>query len=157
METFRLSVFSEAGVDFQFVQDNESLSPLTGTIRGLHFQIPPHAQGKLVRVLRGAAIDVAVDLRSKSPTFGQHVAVELSAQQANQIWVPAGFAHGICTTQPDTLVCYKVTDYWSPEHERFLRWNDPALGIDWPVSEDAAQLNERDRNAPLFSELDTYF
>lgn len=156
LETFRQEVLAAAGLDFGFVQDNESLSPEVGTVRGLHFQVPPRPQGKLVRVVRGAVLDVAVDVRSGSPSYGQHVAVELSAGACNQLWVPPGFAHGICTLLPDTILAYKVTSYWSAEHERFLRWNDPALGIDWPVSADRAVLNARDRSAPCLSELEPW-
>ncbi len=155
METYRRSALTEAGVDVELLQDNESLSPAAGTLRGLHFQVRPRAQGKLVRVVRGSILDVAVDLRQEGPSFGRHVAVQLSAQQANQLWVLPGFAHGVCTLEPDTIVAYKVTDYWSPEHERTLRFDDPALGIEWPALE--LTVNERDRSAPLLSELADLF
>ncbi len=117
-----------------FIQDNQPRSRERGTIRGLHFQIAPFAQAKLVRVLRGAAYDVAVDLRRGSPTFGQSVGVELSAERGNQLFVPAGFAHGYCTLEPDTEVFYKVDAPYSREHERGLLWNDPALNIAWPIA-----------------------
>ncbi len=157
VETFRRSVLLDAGVRDEFVQDNESLSPEVGTVRGLHFQIPPRPQGKLVRVVRGAVLDVVVDVRQKSATFGQHVAVELTSELQNQLWVPPGFAHGVCTLRPDTILSYKVTDYWSAEHERFLRWNDPSLKIPWPVSAEHATVNDRDRAAPLLQDLGDWF
>jgi dTDP-4-dehydrorhamnose 3,5-epimerase len=155
METYRRSALAEAGVDADLVQDNESLSPTAGTLRGLHFQLPPRAQGKLVRAVRGSFLDVAVDLRRNSSSFGRHISVRVSAKEANQLWVPAGFAHGVCTLEPDTIVAYKVTEYWSPEHERTLRFDDPALGIEWPSFEIIA--NERDRAAPLLAELTDLF
>lgn len=157
LESFRLSALEAAGVRAAFVQDNESCSRTRGTLRGLHFQLPPRAQGKLVRVVRGAVLDVAVDLRRASATFGQHVAVELSAEAANQLWVPPGFAHGVCTLVPETIIVYKVTDYWSPQHERTLRFDDPALGIAWPFPADSLLLNARDKLAPALAELDAYF
>ncbi len=157
METFRSSTLEAAGVSVRFVQDNESLSAAPGTLRGLHFQVAPEAQGKLVRVVSGSVLDVAVDVRRGSASFGRHVAVELSADGANQLWVPPGFAHGICTLEPDTIVAYKVTKYWSPEHERTLRYNDPALGIAWPFAETEITINPRDRDAPPLSELGDAF
>ena len=128
-----------------------------GTVRGLHFQLKPRAQGKLVRCLVGSILDVAVDIRKGSPTYGQHVKVELSADNGQQLWVPPGFAHGFCTLEPNSVIAYKVTDYYSPEHDRGLRWNDPALAIDWPVTEDKAILSTKDRVQPLLSELDADF
>ncbi|HMR76973.1 MAG TPA: dTDP-4-dehydrorhamnose 3,5-epimerase, partial [Polyangiaceae bacterium] len=119
--------------------------------------IPPRAQGKLVRVVRGSVLDVAVDLRRHSASYGRHVAVELSAENARQLWVPAGFAHGVCTLEPDTILAYKVTDYWSPDHERTLRFNDPELKIPCPVSENEMTVNARDREAPLLQELEGWF
>jgi dTDP-4-dehydrorhamnose 3,5-epimerase len=153
METFRQSLFEEKVGPFVFVQDNQSFSAEVGTIRGLHFQLPPKAQGKLVRCLAGAILDVAVDIRKGSPTYGQHVSAELSAENGHQLWVPPGFAHGFSTLLPDTVIAYKVTDYYSPEHDRGLRWNDTALGIDWPVSGDKAVLSARDRVQPLLADL----
>ncbi|WP_284542570.1 dTDP-4-dehydrorhamnose 3,5-epimerase, partial [Pleomorphomonas sp. T1.2MG-36] len=135
VETFREDLFTAAVGSVHFVQDNQSMSAEVGTVRGLHFQLNPRAQGKLVRCLVGAILDVAVDIRRGSPTYGQHVKVELSADNGQQLWVPPGFAHGFCTLEPNTVIAYKVTDYYSPEHDRGLRWNDPALGIDWPVAE----------------------
>lgn len=157
LETFRRAALDDAGIQEPFVQDNESLSAATGTLRGLHFQIPPRAQGKLVRVVRGSVLDVAVDLRRHSASYGRHVAVELSAENARQLWVPAGFAHGVCTLEPDTILAYKVTDYWSPDHERTLRFNDPELKIPWPVSENEMTVNARDRDAPLLQDLEGWF
>lgn len=142
--------FATAGITERFVQDNHSRSGPVGTVRGLHFQSPPEAQGKLVRVVRGAVLDVAVDIRDGSPTFGQHVSVELSAENWKQIYVPPGFAHGFCTLQPETEVVYKVTSGYAPASEGGLQWNDPALGIDWPVAPAKALLSERDQAWPGF-------
>ncbi len=157
VETFRQDLFEAAVGPVVFVQDNQSMSAEVGTVRGLHFQLNPRAQGKLVRCLVGAILDVAVDIRRGSPTCGQHVKVELSADNGHQLWVPPGFAHGFCTLEPNTVIAYKVTDYYSPEHDRGLSWNDPALGIDWPVAEDKAILSAKDRVQPLLSELDADF
>jgi dTDP-4-dehydrorhamnose 3,5-epimerase len=156
-ETFRGAWFEEAGTSLDFVQDNHSLSADTGTVRGLHFQIPPHAQDKLVRVVRGAVLDVAVDIRVGSPTFGQHVAEVLSAENWRQLLVPKGFAHGFCTLEPDTEVLYKVTAYYAPDHDKGLLWDDPALGIDWPVDGDRAVLSDKDRLHPPLADLPAYF
>lgn len=156
-ETYNRAAFREIGVVCEFIQDNHSLSRDRGTIRGLHFQIAPFAQAKLVRVLRGAICDVAVDIRRASPTYGRSVAVTLSAENGRQLFVPAGFAHGFCTLEPDTEVFYKVDAAYSREHERGLRWNDPALGILWPVAEAEASLIERDRLLPLLGDLPGYF
>jgi dTDP-4-dehydrorhamnose 3,5-epimerase len=130
-ESWNRRKFAAAGLDVDFVQDNHSRST-RGVLRGLHYQIQ-HAQGKLVRVIAGEVYDVAVDLRRSSPTFGRHVAVTLSADNARMLWVPAGFAHGFCVTSDSADFLYKTTDYWHAEHERTLLWNDPALGIAWPV------------------------
>ncbi len=156
-EVYNRSALAEAGVDIDFVQDNHSLSAEKGTVRGLHFQAPPFAQDKLVRVVRGSVFDVAVDLRRDSPTYGRHVSVVLSAEAWNQIFVPVGFAHGFMTLEPDTEVVYKVSDYYSREHDRGLLWNDPALGIQWPIPEDEAVLSDRDRVHPKLAELVTPF
>lgn len=150
-ETFRSEWFSE----LDFVQDNHSLSVDSGTLRGLHFQIPPHAQHKLIRVARGRIIDVAVDIRAGSPTFGEHVAVELSEENWEQLLVPKGFAHGFVTLEPNTEVLYKTTGYYSREHDHGLLWNDPVLGIDWGV--DDPVLSERDRHHPTLEDLPDYF
>ena len=156
-ETFNRAAFHEVGVDRDFIQDNHSLSRESGTIRGLHFQIAPFAQAKLVRVLRGAICDAAVDIRRSSPTYGRSIAVTLSAENGAQLFVPAGFAHGFCTLEPDTEVFYKVDAPYSREHERGLRWNDPAIGIEWPVPESAATVLERDRMYPTLDGLPAYF
>lgn len=137
-----------AGIALDFVQDNHIFSGPVGTVRALHYQLAPFAQDKLLGVLRGAVFDVAVDLRSGSPTFGKHVSVVVSAEEGNQVLVPAGFAHGFCTLEPDTEVIYKVTEYYAPDHDRGILWNDPDLGIDWPVSESDASLSDRDRRHP---------
>lgn len=147
-ETYRYAKFAEHGIDAVFVQDNQSLSVHAGVVRGLHYQLPPFAQHKLVRVTRGAIFDVAVDIRRNSPTFGRHVTVTLSAENWRQMFVPIGFAHGFCTLEPDTEVIYKVSADYAPEHERGIRWDDPALGIAWPISADAAILSEKDRHNP---------
>lgn len=156
-ETYHQNRFFENGVTLNFVQDNQVASKEAGTIRGLHFQIPPTAQHKLLRVLRGSVLDVAVDLRRASPTFGKWVAETLSAENGKQILVPAGFAHGYCTLEPDTLVLYKVTDYWSPKDERGLAWDDPDLAIDWQVPREKALLAEKDTRWPNLSALPAYF
>jgi dTDP-4-dehydrorhamnose 3,5-epimerase len=131
-ETYNARDFAAAGITCTFVQDNQSRSTERGTVRGLHFQIPPHAQAKLVRVAHGRILDVIVDLRKNSSTYGRHEAIELSAENGTQMFVPAGFAHGFCTLEPDTEVLYKTSDYYTPTAERGLLWNDPALGIGWP-------------------------
>jgi dTDP-4-dehydrorhamnose 3,5-epimerase len=156
-ETYNKRALNEAGLDLEFVQDNHSLSGARGTLRGLHFQIPPYAQDKLVRVVRGAVLDVAVDLRKGSPTFGKHVSEIISAEEWNQILVPIGFAHGFCTLEPNTEVIYKVTNYYAPESERGIIWNDPDLGIKWPVSDSEATLSEKDLKLPRFSDLQDFF
>ena len=154
-ETYSRRALAEAGIEDEFVQDNHSLSVPQGTLRGLHFQAPPAAQAKLVRVVRGAILDVAVDIRVGSPSYGRHVSRRLSAKDWNQLYVPQGFAHGFCTLEPDTEVIYKVSGYYAPEHDRGLLWNDPALGIDWPVSDPL--LSEKDRRHPPLGELPVYF
>ena len=146
-----------AGIKQAFVQDNHSLSVGRGVVRGLHFQASPHAQGKLVRVIRGAIYDVAVDLRHGSPTFGQHVGAELSAENWSQLWVPEGFAHGFCTLTVETEVIYKVTSGYAPAHDKGVRWDDPAFGIDWPVAPGDAILSDKDRSQPAFEALPAYF
>ena len=152
-EVFSDAAFAAAGLDLRFVQDNHSVSADEGTVRGLHFQLPPFAQDKLVRVTRGAIFDVAVDLRRASPSYGQHVAVRISAADWNQILVPIGFAHGFCTLEPDTEVLYKVSNVYSPSHDRGLLWNDPALGIAWPVTATQAKLSDKDRKQPKLADL----
>ncbi|MDO8877128.1 MAG: dTDP-4-dehydrorhamnose 3,5-epimerase [Pseudolabrys sp.] len=152
-ETYRRDALAEHGIDLSFVQDNHSLSLAAGVVRGLHFQSPPHAQTKLVRVVRGGILDVAVDIRRGSPTYGRHVAIELSAGNWQQLLVSVGFAHGFCTLSEQTEVIYKVTDYYSAQDDRGLLWNDPALGIAWPVTADRAVLSERDRKHPALADL----
>ena len=156
-ETYNKHALAQAGIALEFVQDNHSLSVSRGVVRGLHYQTPPFAQDKLVRVVRGAILDVAVDLRRSSPTFGKHVSAVISAEEWNQILVPVGFAHGFCTLAPDTEVIYKVTNYYSPAHDKGVRWNDPALGINWPVHEGDAIVSDKDKVQPLFSELEFFF
>ncbi|HUF56331.1 MAG TPA: dTDP-4-dehydrorhamnose 3,5-epimerase [Thermohalobaculum sp.] len=156
-ETWNRRAFAEAGVDLDAVQDNHALSARKGTVRGLHFQSPPFAQAKLVRVVRGAIFDVAVDIRHGSPTFGQHVTAVISAAEWNQILVPIGFAHGLATLEPDTEVVYKVSDFYSPEHDLGVLWNDPDIGIDWPVGEDEAVVSNKDRVQPRLRDLPAYF
>jgi len=156
-ETYNKRILRGAGIELDFVQDNHSLSPEVGTVRGLHFQLPPYAQAKLLRVTRGAVFDVAIDLRDGSPSYGRHVSVTISASAWNQIFIPAGFAHGFCTLEPDTEVIYKVTDYYAPEAESGVLWNDPDLGIPWPVGADEAILSDRDRAWPPLSEISKVF
>jgi dTDP-4-dehydrorhamnose 3,5-epimerase len=139
------------------VQDNHSLSVEKGVLRGLHYQIAPMAQDKLVRVVQGAILDVAVDIRRDSATFGKHVTAVLSAENWNQIFVPVGFAHGFVTLQPNTEVLYKVSNYYSPGHERGIRWNDPKLGIDWGIDGSTAILSSRDREHPVFGDAQDLF
>jgi dTDP-4-dehydrorhamnose 3,5-epimerase len=152
-EIFRETLLREHGIDVPFVQENHSLSVDRGVVRGLHFQTPPQGQDKLVRVAVGAILDVAVDIRVGSPTYGRHVAVVLSAEQGNQLFVPEGFAHGFCTLEPNTEVVYKVSRYYSPAHDRGLAWDDPALGIAWPVSGAEALLSDKDRRNPFLADL----
>jgi dTDP-4-dehydrorhamnose 3,5-epimerase len=147
-ETFRADAFAAHGVDVTFVQDNHAFSAKKGVLRGLHFQVPPHAQGKLVRCTRGAILDVGVDIRIGSPTYGRHVAVELSAANWHQLWVPPGFAHGYVTLEEDCEVVYKVTDYYAPDCDRGIAWDDPALGIDWRISADGVVLSDKDKQHP---------
>ena len=156
-ETYNHAAFRAAGIDVEFVQDNQSLSRQRGTLRGLHFQISPAAQAKLVRVARGVIYDVAVDIRRSSPTFGRSVGVTLSAENGKQLFVPRGFAHGFCTLEPDTEVIYKVNAYYSGAHERGLNWCDPALGVDWPLADNDIVLIERDKSWPALADLPSYF
>ena len=144
-----------AGLARTFLQDNLSLSVRPGTVRGLHYQSHPHAQGKLVGVLQGAALDVVVDLRQGSPTYRHHVTVELTAERGNQVFVPEGFAHGFCTLLPGTLVGYKVTAYFDAKADGGIAWNDPDLAIAWPAIADAGTLSPRDRLLPRLAALDT--
>jgi len=156
-ETYRREAFEELGITGEFVQDNQSLSRQKGTIRGLHFQVPPAAQAKLIRVLKGVVLDVAVDLRHGSPTFGNYVSRLLSAENREQLFVPEGFAHGFCTLEDDTTVLYKVTRYYSPIHERGVRWDDCRLKIDWGVASGDTLLSQRDQDFPTLDELPITF
>jgi dTDP-4-dehydrorhamnose 3,5-epimerase len=156
-ETYNRNRFFEHGIALEFIQDNHSSSVETGTIRGLHFQSPPAAQDKLIRVLRGSILDVAVDLRRSSPTYGKWTAEKLSATDGKQLLVPVGFAHGFCTLEPDTHVLYKVTAYYSPANDLGIAWDDPDLAIDWPVKPGKAILSEKDTRHPRFDSLPTYF
>ncbi|QGM47325.1 dTDP-4-dehydrorhamnose 3,5-epimerase [Methylocystis heyeri] len=152
-EVYNRRTWLQAGLEYDFVQDNHSLSAEVGTIRGMHFQTPPFEQAKLVRVSRGRVLDVVVDIRRSSPTFGRHVAVELSAENWRQLLVPAGFAHGFCTLEPNTEFLYKVTNFYSAPNDRGLAFDDPDLGIDWPVAPDRAHLSDKDRKWPRLRDL----
>lgn len=156
-ETWNAASFASAGVDAAFVQDNHALSRDKYTLRGLHFQLPPKAQDKLVRVVRGSILDIAVDIRRGSPTYGQHVAAVLSAANWMQIWVPKGFAHGYCTLEPDTEVIYKVTAPYAPELDRGIAFDDPALDLPWPVTRETAILSDKDKKLPLLADLPVAF
>jgi dTDP-4-dehydrorhamnose 3,5-epimerase len=152
-ETYSRRAFAAAGIDDEFVQDNHSLSAVPGTVRGLHYQIAPFAQAKLVRVVRGAILDVAVDLRHGSPTFGAHVQATLAAADGRQLFVPVGFAHGFCTLEPHTEVVYKVTAYYSRDHDRGIRWDDPDLGIAWPLDSAGAVVSPKDIGLPRLANV----
>ena len=152
-ETFSQRDLQDAGIDIAFVQDNHTFSAEKGTVRGLHFQTPPFAQDKLVRVVRGAIFDVAVDLRVGSPTYSQHVSAIISAEEWNQILIPVGFAHGLVTLEPNTEILYKVSNYYSPEHDKGILWNDPALELEWPVDEAEAVLSDKDKRHPKLADL----
>ncbi|MBV8768585.1 MAG: dTDP-4-dehydrorhamnose 3,5-epimerase [Hyphomicrobiales bacterium] len=156
-ETYNLREYAAAGLELPFVQDNHSLSAQVGTVRGLHYQSPPFAQGKLVRVVRGRIFDVALDIRRSSPSFGQHVTAEISAEAWNQIFVPVGFAHGFVTLEPDTEVVYKVTNYYAREHDHGILWNDPALQIKWPFVEREVMVSEKDRANPRLADAVNLF
>lgn len=155
-ETYNAATFAKAGIDLVFVQDNHSYSAAAGVLRGLHYQLPPRAQDKLLRVVRGSILDVAVDIRRGSGTFGKWVSLEVSAEKGNQILVPKGFAHGFVTLVPDTEVIYKVTDTYSPEHDRSIRFDDPEIGIGWPRLESGFQLSDKDLKAPLLAVADVF-
>jgi len=155
-ETYNYQRYRKMGVDVEFVQDNHSLSRDVGTLRGMHFQAPRHAQGKLVRCGRGAIFDVAVDIRRGSPTYGQWVGYELSAENGHQLYVPIGFAHGFVTLEPDSEIVYKCSNYYAPEAEGGLRWDGPAIGIEWPLT-GYPILNEKDAKAPLLKDFESPF
>ena len=156
-EVFKRSAFAAEGVDIDWIQDNQSMSAQVGTVRGLHFQVPPIAQDKLVRVLAGSVFDVAVDIRKGSPSYGQWVGVELTAEKGNQLLVPIGFAHCFMTTSPDAVVMYKVSAPYSKEHEGAIRWNDPDLGIEWPAIDGEPVLSDKDEVAPFLKDFDSPF
>ena len=141
----------------RFVQDNQSSSKRTSILRGLHFQLPPRAQAKLVSVVRGRILDVAVDVRHGSPSFGEHVAIESSSDSGRQLYVPVGFAHGFLTLEDDVVVTYKVTDYYSPAHDSGLRWNDPQIAIQWPCKQTDIVVSDRDRSLPLLKDFTSPF
>lgn len=157
IETYNRRDYHAVGITDDFVQDNQSLSVPVGTLRGLHFQTPPHAQAKLVRVLRGRILDVAVDIRAGSPSFGRHVAAELSGENGMMLYIPAGFAHGFVTREPDTEVAYKVSALYAPECDRGLAWDDPSLGICWGVDPAEAVLSDKDRRWPRLADLGAVF
>jgi dTDP-4-dehydrorhamnose 3,5-epimerase len=156
-ETYNERTVAEAGIVARFVQDNQSYSAVRGTIRGLHFQLPPAAQAKLVRVLRGSVYDVAVDLRTGSPTYGRWEGATLTAEGGEQLFVPRGFAHGFCTLEPDTAVAYKVDAFYAPASDSGLIWNDAALAIDWPVRRGEAVLSDKDLKLGGFAEFRSPF
>ena len=156
-EVFRADAFAERAGAVTFVQDNQSLSIRAGTIRGLHFQSHPAAQGKLVRCLAGKIFDVAVDLRRDSPTFGRWTAVTLTPEANNQFWVPVGFGHGFCSLEPNSVIGYRVTDYYSPANDKGVAWDDPAIAIDWPAIADPETLSAKDRDQPTLADLPPYF
>ncbi|MDE1173223.1 MAG: dTDP-4-dehydrorhamnose 3,5-epimerase [Parvibaculaceae bacterium] len=156
-ETFNVSRFAEAGIDKPFLQDNHSLSRAKGVVRGLHCQLSPHAQGKLVRVIHGAIWDVAVDIRQGSATYGQYAAVTLSGENGKQLWIPEGFLHGFCTLEPDTEVIYKVTGIYDVASERGVIWNDPSLALPWPVDPAEAILSDKDLKLHSFADAAGWF
>ena len=156
-EIFRLNSFAEHVGPVTFVQENQSLSNAPGTIRGIHFQTPPMAQGKLVRCVAGRLLDVIVDLRQGSPTFGRWVSVILSPEDLNQLWVPVGFGHGFCTLEPISIISYRVTEYYSPEHDKGVAWDDPEIGVEWPSIADPETLSGKDREQPRLADLPAYF
>ena len=156
-ETFRVDIFAQHCGKYVFVQDNESMNVKAGTLRGLHFQSEPHVQGKLVRCTAGALFDVAVDIRQGSPTFGQWVGETLTPENGKQLWVPPGFAHGFCSLESNSVICYKVTGYYSAECDKGLAWNDPEIGVTWPDIADPETLSAKDRQQPLLADLPAYF
>ncbi|THK39058.1 dTDP-4-dehydrorhamnose 3,5-epimerase [Ensifer sp. MPMI2T] len=155
-ETWNARQYAEHGITLNFVQDNHSYSASRGVLRGLHYQLPPYAQDKLVRVVKGAVFDVAVDIRRGSPTFAKWVAIEISARRWNQLLIPKGFAHGFLTLEPDTEVIYKVTNPYSPAHDRAIRFGDPDIAIAWPLPVAELQLSEKDRTAPKLRQAEVF-
>lgn len=156
-ETFRLAPFAERVGPVEFVQDNQSLSVRAGTVRGIHFQSHPEAQGKLVRCLAGSLLDVAVDLRRDSPTYGDWMSVVLTPEEINQLWIPVGFGHAFCTLEPNSVISYRVTSYYSPQNDKGVAWDDPHIGIEWPDVADPETLSAKDRQQPSLSALPAYF
>lgn len=156
-ETYSARAFADNGIHYNFVQDNQSFSQAPYTLRGLHYQKPPFAQAKLVRILRGAALDIVVDIRKGSPRFGKYITVELTPELWNQILIPEGFAHGILTLLPDTEVYYKVSNLYSPENDRGVLWSDPAIGLKLPVAGDKLILSDKDKQQPLLQDADNPF
>ena len=156
-ESWNKNVMAAAGLDYDFVQDNHSVSAAVGTLRGLHFQSPPNAQAKLVRCGRGRLFDVAVDIRKGSPMFGKWVAEELSFENGKQLLIPHGFLHGFVTLEPDTEIIYKCDDYYAPECDGAVRFDDPDLGIDWGIDPNKAILSDKDANAPFLKDFDSPF
>tara|TARA_R100000655_G_scaffold51001_2_gene88594 strand:- start:1535 stop:2104 length:570 start_codon:yes stop_codon:yes gene_type:complete len=156
-ESWNAKTLADVGIDHHFVQDNHSLSEVPNTLRGLHFQTPPHAQTKLVRCGRGALFDVAVDIRHGSPSFGQWVGVDLSFDNGRQLLIPAGFLHGFITRVPMTEIIYKCTDTYAPDCDAAVRWDDPAIGIDWGLQGQTPILSDKDTSAPLLSEIAPHF
>ena len=156
-EVWNRDRWHEAGIDTDFVQDNHSLSKEKGVLRGLHYQAPPMAQAKLVRVTRGSVFDVAVDIRNGSPTFGRWVSIILSAERWNQLFIPVGYAHGFLTLEPESEVVYKVSQGYSAGHDRAIRFDDPDIAIDWPIGVDDLILSDKDRSAPRLAEVHTGF
>ena len=157
-ESYQQEKFKEMGINVDFVQDNQSLSVKVGTLRGLHYQVNPKAQAKIVRVITGAIFDVAVDIRKNSPTFKKWVGVILTSENKRQIFIPKGFAHGICTLTPNTEILYKIDEFYSKEHERSIRWNDPDINVKWPL-EDIGEitLSEKDKNALFLKNVEINF
>jgi dTDP-4-dehydrorhamnose 3,5-epimerase len=152
-ETFRQDLFGKAvGYQVNFIQDNESQST-KGVLRGLHYQLPPYAQAKLVRVIEGGVLDVAVDIRKSSPTFGQHVAVELTGENKHQLFIPHGFAHGFVVLSDSVTFAYKVDNYYAPKHDKGIIYNDSTLAIDWLLPKQNLQLSDKDKALPKFSEI----
>lgn len=156
-EIYKQHTLRDVGIDIDFVQDNESFSAPAGTLRGLHYQLDPHPQAKLIRVIHGSILDVAVDIRRDSATFGRHVAVTLTAHEGNQLLVPAGFAHGFCTLEPDVRVAYKVSGHYAPECERSIRWDDPDLAINWTLPSSGPTLSGKDQVAPYLADQPDLF
>lgn len=157
METYHAGRLANLGITTAFVQDNHSCSTEAGTVRGLHFQLPPHAQAKLVRCIRGAVMDVVVDIRRGSPSYGRHIAIELSGETAQQLYIPVGFAHGFVTLTDGAELSYKVSSHYNVAADAGIRWNDTQIGIEWPLPDRAAILSEKDRNLPFLADFESPF